>query len=286
MLLDKLREGRITPQERNELYLLSKDDAFISDALEGLDGISQDQLRSIVSALEGKIRQGTHSKDRRWLWGSAAAVILIAGTTAILMQDSPVQQDLVVMQDERPPEDAPAALNDAISDAPKAEVTQPTSSELKTGSDQPEGDTRTNLVQPEVEESPIQESSSMLDEASTYSMRRSTAERTIQNQDTMKNMGPGGAQGYALAAPIDGWEAYYTFVRNNIVVPREALEAGLEGSVYLEFDLDTDGRPTEIRVTQSLSAACDAEAIRLLRQGPLWDVQNAQVPIGRLKVDF
>jgi len=100
-----------------------------------------------------------------------------------------------------------------------------------------------------------------------------------------KNQGPLRLS-YALAIPIGGWQSYYKYIRKNIKVPTEASAASIEGVIMLEFDLKADGTAHNFRITQSLGYGCDEEAIRLVRDGPKWDVQNAQVAIGGLSIDF
>ena len=107
-----------------------------------------------------------------------------------------------------------------------------------------------------------------------------------QGAPKIKKNHPKGNHAYALAAPVDGWKDFYRYVRKNIITPDSAESANMEGTVSLEFDLDEEGRPTEIRVVASLGYGCDEEAIRLVREGPDWDVEGAQVPIGRIDIDF
>lgn len=102
---------------------------------------------------------------------------------------------------------------------------------------------------------------------------------------TKKNTPPENVA-YALASPVDGWKSYFKYIRKEIKTPSAAQDAGIEGTVGLEFDLDEEGVPTEFRVVQSLGYGCDEEAIRLVRDGPRWNVEEAQVPIGRIDIDF
>ncbi|GIV61190.1 MAG: cell envelope biogenesis protein TonB [Rhodothermaceae bacterium] len=59
-----------------------------------------------------------------------------------------------------------------------------------------------------------------------------------------------------------GLGAYYI----NIEYPPEAIAAGIQGRLVLDFVVETDGRPTEIKVIQSLHPLCDSAAVRALRQ--------------------
>jgi periplasmic protein TonB len=59
-----------------------------------------------------------------------------------------------------------------------------------------------------------------------------------------------------------GLGAYYI----NIVYPQEAVDAGVEGRLVLDFVVEADGRATEVTVYQSLHPACDSSAVQALRK--------------------
>lgn len=71
--------------------------------------------------------------------------------------------------------------------------------------------------------------------------------------------------------PIDGWQKYDTYVANNLQIP-DNLRPKLPPAptVELSFEVDKLGQPVNIRVIKSLCNECDAEAIRLIRDGPRW----------------
>lgn len=73
--------------------------------------------------------------------------------------------------------------------------------------------------------------------------------------------------------PEDGWDNYYSYLDNNTNAPGEALRAkenatGL--SVDVSFEVNKYGEPVDIKVERSLCPQCNAEAIRLIQQGPKW----------------
>jgi hypothetical protein len=49
------------------------------------------------------------------------------------------------------------------------------------------------------------------------------------------------------------------------------------GNVVLDFKVDKKGRPMNIKVSSSLSDACDKEAIRLLSSGPDWEIKGPRL---------
>ena len=55
------------------------------------------------------------------------------------------------------------------------------------------------------------------------------------------------------------------FIQQNLRYPAAALEAGEEGTVYVEYDIDYQGNVVSTRVLQGVSGACDEEACRVVR---------------------
>lgn len=80
-----------------------------------------------------------------------------------------------------------------------------------------------------------------------------------------------GAVSSSLPQPSDGWERFEEYVQKHRKPANELFPQGLKGTVVLSFDVSRKGTPTDIKVDSSLSPAHDAEAIRLLREGPKWN---------------
>lgn len=55
------------------------------------------------------------------------------------------------------------------------------------------------------------------------------------------------------------------FIYQNLRYPPEAVEAKVEGSVYLEYDIDHKGNVVDTRIIQGLGYGCDEEAARVVR---------------------
>jgi periplasmic protein TonB len=64
----------------------------------------------------------------------------------------------------------------------------------------------------------------------------------------------------------DGNRALYEFIRNNLKYPNPEIA----GTVYVSFDVETDGTLTNIRVLRGINADFDKEALRLVRLMPKW----------------
>jgi TonB family protein len=77
-------------------------------------------------------------------------------------------------------------------------------------------------------------------------------------------------------APKKGFDKYETYINKHLNYPQAAKDAGISGSVVLSFYIADNGRPRDIQVKKSLGYGCDAEAIRLLKEGPKWKGKGEQ----------
>ena len=55
------------------------------------------------------------------------------------------------------------------------------------------------------------------------------------------------------------------FIHTNLRYPPAALEAGVEGLVLVEYDIDYQGKVVATRVLQGIGSGCDEEACRVVR---------------------
>jgi TonB family protein len=74
-----------------------------------------------------------------------------------------------------------------------------------------------------------------------------------------------------LEEPEAGWSNYNTYIANNLNIPDNIKEKKQGNEVELSFTVDKTGKPVNIRITKSSNCReCDAEAIRLIKEGPKW----------------
>jgi hypothetical protein len=90
--------------------------------------------------------------------------------------------------------------------------------------------------------------------------------------------------------PADGWYNYDTYIANNIKIPDNIkIKNSPASEVELSFDVNKEGDPVNIKVEKSVCKECDAEAIRLLKDGPKWKKKKknrrAQVAVSFLQTD-
>jgi periplasmic protein TonB len=69
-----------------------------------------------------------------------------------------------------------------------------------------------------------------------------------------------------------GETALMKYIKDNLVYPQTALEAGAQGTVYLTFVVGLRGEITDIKVMRGIGFGCNEEALRVIRNMPPWIV--------------
>ncbi len=69
-----------------------------------------------------------------------------------------------------------------------------------------------------------------------------------------------------------GINQFYKWVDRNIIYPKDALLTSTEGQVVISFILNESGKVwgESLTIKQSVSPTIDAEAIRLMKESPIW----------------
>ncbi|GAA4901872.1 TonB family protein [Mucilaginibacter defluvii] len=75
------------------------------------------------------------------------------------------------------------------------------------------------------------------------------------------------------AHPINGWDDYNEYLKENAVSPD-----GKKGTVKLTFVVNADGSLTDFEITKSLSDETDQQAIALVKDGPKWMADSSGQP--------
>jgi outer membrane biosynthesis protein TonB len=87
------------------------------------------------------------------------------------------------------------------------------------------------------------------------------------------------------AFPENGEIDYHQYVAKHIRIPLNERNEPVRGEVELSFDVNSQGRPVQIQVEKSLCKSCDAEAVRLLKEGPGW-IQKAKLKKAKFSIRF
>jgi TonB family protein len=68
----------------------------------------------------------------------------------------------------------------------------------------------------------------------------------------------------------DGREGLVKLISENFKVPQYATERGIEGRVYVYFEVNKEGKVENIEVSRSLCEPCDQEAVRVVKMFKDW----------------
>ncbi len=67
-----------------------------------------------------------------------------------------------------------------------------------------------------------------------------------------------------------GSEAFRKFLEKNLRYPPQAARANVQGKVFLQFSVMTDGSIANVEVIKGIGYGCDEEAVRVVRLMPKW----------------
>jgi len=70
------------------------------------------------------------------------------------------------------------------------------------------------------------------------------------------------------AEPVTGWDEFNDYLERNKKIPDGADD--IHGSVVVRFNVDSNGTLKNFSIEKSLNQTLDAEAIRLVKEGPSW----------------
>ncbi len=67
-----------------------------------------------------------------------------------------------------------------------------------------------------------------------------------------------------------GQEKLHEYIQKNLNYPKEALNNKIEGIVYVQFKVNTDGSISNVQIYMGIGAGCDEEAKRIIENSPKW----------------
>lgn len=69
---------------------------------------------------------------------------------------------------------------------------------------------------------------------------------------------------------VNGFDSLRIYIAENIVYPEKAYEKKIQGTVYVQFSIDTSGYVTEVKLLKKVHPLLDKEAIRIIKSLPQW----------------
>jgi CarboxypepD_reg-like domain len=89
-------------------------------------------------------------------------------------------------------------------------------------------------------------------------------------------------EGLPAAEPVDGWGAYHLYLLNNVRIQRDASGRKIDGMVTVSFAVSESGWLSDFKIEKSLNTFADKEAMRLIKEGPKWELYNTEKPLRAL----
>ena len=68
----------------------------------------------------------------------------------------------------------------------------------------------------------------------------------------------------------DGEHELMEYIADNVEYPKEAIERGIEGRVFVKFIVEPDGSISNVKIIRGIGYGCDEEAIRVIESMPAW----------------
>lgn len=67
-----------------------------------------------------------------------------------------------------------------------------------------------------------------------------------------------------------GTAALFNYLHDNIKYPSLVKETNIQGTVFVNFIVERDGSVSNVKILRPVSGGCDEEAIRVIKNMPLW----------------
>lgn len=83
-----------------------------------------------------------------------------------------------------------------------------------------------------------------------------------------------------------GFGELNNWLASNLKYPEEAKKMAVEGRVFVEFIVNTDGSVSDIKVLKSVGSGCDEEAIRLMQSCPKWAPGEQDGRVVRVRITW
>lgn len=303
-------EGKLSPGEMHAMERESLDDPFLADAIEGMQQLGNNEMFFLETArLKESLNERIRKKRRTVMLpvpmiAKIAAVLIVVGTgVAIIIytgQKSETQKIEIVKKEEKLTESGKADTNrerlyndsvvatykqeKPVSTFKKQEVSQvPPAAAVHDAAEAETYDKGAAPLQDSLvkNENPGKGVPQAL-EGRAAGVEVSRADSTLQEvvvvaYGVSKKQKPynsplAKSRTERRIVPEGGWQQFEAYLGTN--KNTNAYDTTLTGTEKLSFIVDSTRRPTAITVIHSLSAAHDAEAIRLINEGPDWTIKK------------
>jgi len=111
--------------------------------------------------------------------------------------------------------------------------------------------------------------------AFTFPVAFVLSEKESQSQPQIPSVDPDNPDVYFLVEEMPMFrgskgEAFRDYVSENLRYPREAMEKGISGKIFVQFVVNREGLIEDVTVVKSVDPLLDKEAIRVVANSPAW----------------
>ena len=76
------------------------------------------------------------------------------------------------------------------------------------------------------------------------------------------------------AIPVNGWQGFNKYVSDSLKTIEQLGPTSVSAEVLVSFNVNDNGEPVDINVKRSLCSACDAEAVRIIKNSTAWKLNK------------
>ena len=272
-LLEDYLDGKLDSKAMHKLEKQALEDPFVAQALAGL---SESRGRAVqsVSLLQKQLyeriaQQQVTKKETVFTWqrlsvASAAAVMFIAVSIFFFMREREKRDTLSKNKPhsiEVNMAPAPAVVDSAKNESYAANAPVSTADPVLP----PKIDLRKAIVNKAAHPGKAAVAQSVKEVVTATDTATSATTAAVSRVSSINariaTVAP------SVSTPVGGWANFDSYLSDH----HKFKDAKSDKFVGLSFLIDTDGNPSDIKVTKSASPEFDEEAIRLIREGPKWE---------------
>ena len=290
-------------KERDKRLFLPEDE-FGEEASEGLGKLSREEAEADLRELKGRLRKRVSRPRHIWMQAAAALVVLLIASTVVIyiFRDKGIAENNMAKADTAVKDTALIALaqpvkkeaSAPVTDQKRVKYTAPVivDEEEFAAREKAAGTTDLNTVMAEAEEDtdmvmemavaadegavpeevvveamPMMQKAAMTEQAAA---KRRTADKTAGEQVADKAAAqPVSSMPDRQAAPVGGWEEFNRWTRPNTSLPGD-VKPEVSRAVVVAFRVRADSTLYDLKAIRTAGDSYTQEALRLLREGPLW----------------
>lgn len=273
-LLEDYLDGKLDSKAMHRIEREALEDPFVAQALAGL---SESPRRGVhtISLLQKQLyeriaEQQVVKKESVFTWqrlsvAAAAAVMFISVSIIFFMRDKEARDRMAKTQPKRVEVNIaplPSVLDSAKAGDLAVNLAVKAPERIDVGKISPRREARPGPIQAaEVTAFKAKGAAVALDTVAVVAAAPAVAASRNVNA-RIATVAP------AVSTPVGGWAKLDSYINENNKLTKDGLSGQF---VEISFVIDAEGNPGDVKVLKSASEAFDAEAIRLIKDGPKWE---------------